>query len=116
MIRETACCECPFRRESAPGYLGEASYDPEGFIAPHWYGGLPLPCHLEIDWEASDNPKMLAIVAGAPTCHGYARMMRNCAKLPHDRKSADELRQISANSVRFFANLREFCEHHKGRK
>ena len=111
MIRKTECTECPFKRSSAPGYLGEASYDPDGFIAPHWYGGLPLPCHLEVDWT-DDDPE-LPHDRDAAECHGYARLMRNCAKLPHDRDAADALQRIPPDRERFFSHLGEFCEHHK---
>jgi len=46
------CKECPFKRDSLAGYLGEASFDPMAFLGPHLQGGEPLPCHLSIDWEA----------------------------------------------------------------
>ncbi|MEE8263233.1 MAG: hypothetical protein V3R83_12295 [Gammaproteobacteria bacterium] len=110
--RKNACSECPFRRNSAPGYLGSASHDPEGFLHPHWHGERKLPCHMEIDWEVSDLDKEIA-VESANHCLGYLTLMRNACKLPRDAEAKKLLSSVDRNSSDFFSFPQEFYLHHK---
>lgn len=104
------CVECPFRRTSAPGYLGEASYQPMAFIGPHWMGEAKLPCHMQVDWLALDRQ---AQIEKSHTCVGYAIMNKNTAKMPRNAADADTVRKTEANHELIFSNLGEFIEHHK---
>ena len=43
------CKECPFRKKSAPGWLGSST--PEGFMATT-LSDVEMPCHLTVDYTA----------------------------------------------------------------
>jgi hypothetical protein len=105
-----ACKECPFRRASIPGWLGESSGKPMEFIGPHWQADLPLPCHLTVNWE-SDNSQGRA--AEAPLCFGLLTMMKNSAKMPRDPELAAAVRSVERNTDEFFTHLGEFVQHHQ---
>ncbi len=103
------CRECPFRRASAPGYLGQASHDPHEFLGSHWYGFVPLPCHLRVNWEA---PNAQEQVQGAQLCQGFLIMCKNACKLPLNSLVAEALSQVEPDRVNVFSHANEFCEHH----
>jgi len=108
-IVRLACRECPFRRASAAGYLGECSHDPHEFVDLHWHTDLPLPCHMAVDWE---NPDAQEIAMEAALCRGFLILLHNSCKLPHNRDLADAVRSMEPDHERFFSRLDEFCEHH----
>lgn len=113
------CKEFPFRRRSAPGYLGAASYQPEDFLAPHWYGQVHLPCHMTVDWRKTGDDREAAIES-APACDGFARMCANSCKMPHNQQDAERVAAYmdSAGDELFddpdvFKWYSEFVEHHR---
>lgn len=96
-----ACAECPWRRKSAPGWLGP-------FTADQWLGiaasDAPVACHRTIcgdddDWD-NDTIRQ---------CAGMAQYRRNVAKKPRDPEVAVA---ETPNTVLFFARPAEFREHH----
>ena len=103
------CRECPFRRKSAPGWLGEASGDPGLFIAAHWHGDVHLPCHMTVDWERNGAEK----AESQPTCFGFAQMCRNSAKLPINPMDAAAVRALDADHEQIFSHIGQFIEHHQ---
>ena len=118
--RPEHCRECPFKRDSMPGYLGECSGDPEKFLASFWGGMIhdgelsldgPLPCHLEVDWSGD---KFDRTVRSAHTCRGAAQLMRNFCK---DSRHPDMSAAINAldgpEKEVCFGTPMEFIEHHK---
>ena len=96
------CGECPWRRSSAPGWLGP-------FTAQQWlylvHGEEPIACHETIvddddDW---DNGTIRQ-------CHGAAQYRRNVAKKPLNPEIAVcEHRDTSD----VFATPSEFLTHHE---
>ncbi len=84
------CQDCPFSRESLPGWLG-------GISIPNWLsataGEIKLDCHT----------------LKGPQCAGAAIYRANCGKLPRDR----ELLRLPADRVTVFANPMEFVAHHE---
>lgn len=104
------CRECPFSRNSVPGYLGEASHDPEGFIGSHWFGDIHLPCHMAVDWNKKEDNRNYD---NAPTCHGFATLCKNSAKLPLNRQDAEIVKSVEADRINVFSNIYEFIKHHK---
>lgn len=104
------CRECPFKRTSAPGWLGSASGDPWEFLKPHFIAGeMPLPCHLRVHWEGEDVQDR---AARAPVCRGYMTFLRNTMKMPKDPEMAALYRQIAPDTDAVFSNLTEFLAHH----
>lgn len=110
-VVKQACRECPFRRASVPGWLGESSHDPKGFIAPHWNADLPLPCHMTVNWESTSSQERAAT---APLCFGLLTMMKNSCKSPRNPELANTVRGMERNTDEFFGFIQEFIAHHAG--
>lgn len=108
-ICKKICPQCPWRRASAPGFLGSASGDPWAFAAQHVYGDVHLPCHLHVDWGAAD---VQARALQAPMCRGFAVFMRNTGKLPADPALTALVREIEPDHDAIFSDYRQFHEHH----
>lgn len=98
-----ACKQCPFRRNSAPGWLG--SSEPGEFLALA-DSELRTPCHLHVDYESAD---WKAAAAAAPQCVGRSVHSANRCK----QHGPDILRQ-PADRDAFFARPHEFVAHHAG--
>lgn len=96
--RDTPCTECPWRRISAPGWLGP-------YTAEQWFrlahSDEPIACHLTIvtDGEWED---------GTMQCAGAARYRANVAKQPRDPQVASG--PVDRDTV--FARPDEFLAHH----
>jgi hypothetical protein len=84
------CKECPFRRISMPGWLGEN--DPVNFVL-FALAELRMPCHKK--WSAQ--------------CAGRSTMWTNSCKVPRD----PSLLQIETpDRINVFSNIMEFMKHH----
>jgi hypothetical protein len=94
----TPCNECPWRRESLPGWLGP--HDAEEWINLV-HGDGQVACHKTI--VVSDDP------TGTTTCSGSAIYRRNVAKSPRG-VPADH--QLDADTVNVFARPDQFTDHH----
>lgn len=104
------CKECPFRRASAQGYLGECLGDPWEFLRAHFIEGeVPLPCHMTVDWQ---HPNAQKRAKTAPMCRGFVTFMRNTCKLPRDPEIAALVREVEPDRDTVFASLNEFLLHH----
>lgn len=97
------CRECPFRRASAPGYLGNSS--PLEFqkcaASP-----TRMPCHLRVDYERKDWKRQ---AAKAPQCVGRAILTANICKRVDDPL----LLTAKADRVAVFSHPLEMLEHHR---
>lgn len=101
------CAECPWRKTSAPGWLGAST--PLQFLQQA-ESGIKMPCHCTVDYEREDWEEQ---VEDAPRCAGHAAYLRNRCKLPDD----PEMRAFSAEVGRrddVFARPDHFVEHHRG--
>lgn len=98
------CKECPFRRESLPGYLGRDNAN--NFLATT-LRDTRMPCHLTVDYEAEDWREQ---VADAPECAGAATFFANTCKLS---KRKDAL-HMKPDKALVFSRAQEFLEHHGG--
>lgn len=107
LVNKKPCNECPFRKQSAPGYLGEASWKPEIFLRSLEHD--PLPCHLAVDWEDDDgNPDDIRYEV---PCIGALQYLKNIAKLPRNLEYA-KLRNEVECSDEIFQNRQQFINHH----
>lgn len=104
------CKECPFKRDSLAGYLGEASFDPMAFLGPHLQGGEPLPCHLSIDWEADLGG--MRVYTDKSLCRGYLIFLKNSCTMPRDLEMAELRNTVEKDTENFFQWQPEFVEHH----
>lgn len=100
------CGQCPFRRKSAPGWLGAAS--PEEFIGAT-LAEADMPCHAMIDYEAEDWRERAET---GPRCAGSLVFLKNCFHLPRDPALRSARDAVAADRVSVFARRSEFLEHH----
>lgn len=100
------CAACPFRRDSLPGWLGDAT--PEDFMAAV-LGDAPMPCHETIDY--SDPGWKEAWLEGrkGKGCAGSHVFFANIHKLSRDPSRP----ALPADRVRVFARPQEFLSHHQ---
>lgn len=71
------CKECPFKKDSIPGYLGASK--PEDFIRSTEVG-VAMPCHMTVDYT---DPKWKDTVHEAPLCEGAQSFLKNSFTLPY---------------------------------
>ena len=100
------CSECPFRRDSASGWLGSYSSGRE-FIATHYTGDVRNPYHLAVDYDDEDWKEKSE---DAPTCAGQAAMYANACKEPRTW----DLPEGTEPRADVFRTPTEFIAHHDG--
>jgi hypothetical protein len=108
-VCKVLCRECPFRRASAPGYLGASSGDPWDFLESFAHGEAALPCHLQVNWDRADAQDQAAC---AKVCRGSLVMLKNECKLPRDPELVALMRSIEPDRETVFAHRNEFMLHH----
>ena len=101
------CKQCPFLRNSLPGYLGEDS--PDEFIATT-HADHPMPCHSTVDYTDHDWKMLWDRLAGpGKLCAGALIYFANICKIS---RWPDRPRR-AADKVKVFATPTEFLKHHK---
>jgi len=103
------CNQCPYRRESLPGYLGELNYQPELFLQQLDCKEIH-PCHMAINWENCTEEDLFA----AKKCTGALQFMNNSLQIHRNREVA-ELQKTVGRNENVFNWKREFINHHKGK-
>lgn len=114
--RPEICHECPFKRNSAPGYLGGNNL--MAFLADA-LSDESVPCHIEFSRNVAHEggsknlaqPRMVEIDATTLRCRGAATMQRNQLKQPRDVEAAARLRQVPLSPECFTWND-EFILYH----
>ena len=106
----TICGQCPFRRTSAPGYLGADT--PERFINAV-LSENDMPCHMVIDYEYDDWKFNLEDI---PRCAGSLVFFRNNCKLPRTSELCDAVSSVEPDRKTVFSFKHEFLEHHGTKK
>ena len=104
---KTPCNECPFRRASAPGYLGDAS--PAEFIEAA-LSEHHMPCHCSIDYEKEDW--ISEQYPQSSFCAGSLIFLRNTCKLPMDPILREARVTVEQDSKNVFGHKGQFLEHH----
>lgn len=103
---ERPCSDCPFRRASMPGWLGEHTL--KGFVG-RVLSDQPMECHQTVDYSDPDWIEQLRR-GEVSYCAGALTFFANTCKLSRDperpRKDPDH------ESV--FSSITEFIAHHKG--
>jgi hypothetical protein len=95
------CRECPWRRESFPGWLGAS--EPGEFLAQS-DAGLRMPCHMAVNYESANWEQQAKT---APQCAGHAIFLSNRCKLP-----APGVLKLPADRETVFSRPHEFVAHH----
>lgn len=99
---KTACPECPWRKDSKPGWLGAAT--PVQFLATA-YSDQRMPCHCTVDYESPDWEEQ---AKKAPQCAGRAEFFSNMCKEPRNPK----LLTVNKVNPMVFGRPTAFLEHH----
>ena len=96
------CSECPWRKESAEGWLGghDANYYSDAVAE----GEIPA-CHCQ-DHGADDTRSAF--------CAGAASVMANMCMLPHKQPGAAGAVQAVGKSTDTFGHAAMFYKHHTG--
>lgn len=90
------CNQCPFRKCSIPGYLGEST--PSNFIQTT-LGDAEMPCHQTVDYERPDWKTQLEDGGTARQCAGAAVFFANILKLSRDLLSSRKYGHASKAAV-----------------
>ena len=98
------CRECPFRRASAPGYVGSTT--PEQFMDTVMQD-YSMPCHLTVDYENENWEDDLDL---SEQCAGAAIFFANICKLSRDKTRM----RLSRDTELVFSSPQEFLAHHEG--
>ena len=99
------CKECPFRRKSLAGYLGNDT--PDHFAAIALIGEEPMPCHLAVDYSDPDWKQKLDMV---PQCSGFGIFLTHNCKSPRN----PEVKTLPANKRTVLGSVRDWIAHHGG--
>lgn len=101
------CKECPFRRKSMRGYLGEHTV--EEFLQ-RWQFDQPMECHMTVDYNHRTKSHIDQIVEGETVsyCAGALIMNANSFKLSRD----PDRPRMEKDYEEVFSNSREFREYH----
>jgi len=99
------CNDCPWRRKSMPGWLGDDT--PEHFLNTAM-ADIDMPCHQTVNYERPDWETQLGPRGTALSCAGQAIFFANILKVSRDRKR----RQLKPNKTLVFASPEEFLKHH----
>lgn len=106
------CTECPFKKKSLPGWLGEASGDPERFLAPMEYH--ITPCHLKVKWDEAEERNLIVDGKDNP-CIGALHFLANSCKLPRGARIPGpykDLMKLSIKNEDVFKWEFDFKKHH----
>lgn len=105
----TPCPQCPFRRKSLAGYLGNS--DADEFVDSTVNQEEHMPCHLSVDYEDPDWRETQ--LATAAHCAGSLIFLKNQCKLPHDEVLRKRMERVEKDTKKVFNWPHEFKEHHK---
>lgn len=105
------CARCPFRRSSAPGWLGE--YGLTGVTSSIWKG-FPFFCHPKIDYEQADW-EARAMESGT-LCAGALvfahKMLAPDREIKHEQVRKARLEVLSRMDTIECMEPQEFVKHH----
>jgi hypothetical protein len=102
------CHDCPWRRESAPGWLG--GYDADWFT-DHIRSELPLVCHTALGNGHYDHLSDEEKREQVPLCAGSLIVQKNMCKIPRNPDLASAVKEVERNPS-VFNHPQEFLNHH----
>ncbi len=102
--RLTMCKGCPFKKTSAPGWLGD--YNPDEVIDAVWKE-KHFMCHTKINY---DDPNWDKKLDRKPHCAGALQMAKIMCKLPRDKEHSDAVKKCVVEENHLG---KDFVDHHK---
>ena len=107
-VCERPCSNCPFRRDSMRGYMGNYD-DVKHFHDVHIQADEPNPCHMTMDYSKTDwNEKFQAGEMGKQ-CVGQAIFYKNQCKSPRRPGIPTD---VEADTTTIFQWTPEFMDYH----
>lgn len=112
-MKKNPCKECPFRKTSAPGWLGDLSGQPQVFIDA--LDHTIIPCHMRVYWD--EEAKDTLIVSGEDNpCIGALSFCENSLKYPRAARGKGtryyDLMEKAVKNPDVFQWSNEFVKHH----
>jgi hypothetical protein len=100
------CNDCPFRKDSLPGWLADYSIQELHSIVMN---EMPFPCHMTHDenlgWDEAGSEEF-------PLCAGALGYMRKSGKLPRRNDLAVLVKQIGIKDLDNILSVPDFFKHH----
>jgi hypothetical protein len=117
------CKDCPWRRASSPGWLGDG--DPEYFLSSaladefggvhEEHGSYAEPCHLTVDYSDdawAEKPEEVQVCVGALIFYRNVDQF----KLPRQPERSELICSVEPDHEAVFSTPEEFREHHTGER
>lgn len=112
MACKKPCKQCPFRKTSLAGWLGDHSYRPQIFIDGMEY--TILPCHMKTDWDEAEQRTMIVEGEKNP-CVGALSFCANSLKIPRGARIEGVYKNLmdkAKSNPEVFKWQQDFIEHH----
>ena len=103
------CNECPYRKTSLRGYLGEASGNPDEFLKQMDTKELH-PCHKAINWELG-REELTEELKGKEVCGGLMQFAKNICKMLNDPEQEKRRNGMTRDEGEVFGRRSEFIKH-----
>jgi len=104
------CNDCPFSRQSLPGFL--ADYKVEDFRAFMTHD-IMFPCHKQMKAATPIEAVQASIKAGKlKLCRGYVESMVKSAKMPREESFAQIVKDVRPYLDDHSMSIWEFTDHH----
>lgn len=104
--RKTMCAECPWRKNSAPGWLGAA--EPWNFVSAI-HSEEKMPCHSDVNYNNPNWRKSLE-TDKVSYCVGQLLATKKACKRPRDPEHAKAVDSVPPDDNSMNSN--EFMKHH----
>src|SRR5579859_5406661 len=108
-VMKKPCNECPYRKASLKGWLGEDSGKPEKFLMQLEFKAHP--CHKTVDWDQPEQG-VEEEADEAPICVGAMQFMNNSLMLSRHPDIARIQKEYGKNED-VLQYKHNFIEHHK---
>jgi hypothetical protein len=112
-MNKKPCKECPFRRNSVPGWLGDLSGQPEVFVDA--IDNTIIPCHMRVEWD-EEMEENLVIDGEQNPCIGALSFCKNSVKFPRAARQKGtayyNLIKQAVENPDVFQWRNEFVKHH----
>ena len=106
------CNDCPFRRNSLPGWLGNHESSEE--ITDILNLDLKFPCHMHVNFLMGEDESLMSFeeaCSQARHCVGGLAFMNNKCKLSQDKEIAALQKEVGKRDD-CFAMANEMIRHH----
>lgn len=108
---KTPCNECPFRKNSHPGYLGGVYENGQELHDMIMTLEKPFNCHKTIDKDVVSYDEVGS--KEYPICAGALMYMKKNAKRPKDKEMDNLVQDVDKSQLDNILSVPELIQHHK---